>query len=89
MLADLDEEAVGRLKRELHGIRRRGFAVNDQETEVGLTAVGVAVPTHGTAPPAAISLAMPSVRFSRDALPAWSAAVAATARAIAEDLAAA
>jgi IclR family acetate operon transcriptional repressor len=84
-LADLDEVAGTRLRRELRTVRRRGFAVNDQETETGLTAVGAAVPTGGE-PPAAISVAMPSARYSRDRLPEWGAAVTAAAAAIAADL---
>jgi IclR family transcriptional regulator, acetate operon repressor len=88
VLGDPDDDAVGRLQRELRTVRRRSYAVNDQETEAGLTAVGVAVPTGDAVPPAAISLAMPSVRFSRDALPAWGAALTAAAAAIAGDLAA-
>ena len=86
--AGLDDAAATRLRRELRTVRRRGFAVNDQETEAGLTAVGAAVPTGTDASPAAISLALPSARFSRDRLPAWAAAVTATAAAIAVDLAA-
>jgi IclR family transcriptional regulator, acetate operon repressor len=89
LLADVGEEAADRLRRELRTVRRRGFAVNEQETETGLTAVGAAVPAGADAPPAAISLAMPSARFSRDRLPAWGAAVTAAAAAIAADLSAA
>jgi DNA-binding IclR family transcriptional regulator len=37
-------------------------------------------------PPVAISLAMPSARYSRDRLPAWGSAVTAAAAAIAADL---
>lgn len=85
-LEGLDEEAVGRLQRELATIRRRGFAVNDQGTEAGLTAVGVALPAGAGIPPAALSLAMPSVRYSRDRLPEWGTALAAAAAAIGRDL---
>jgi IclR family acetate operon transcriptional repressor len=88
-LAGLDETAAARVRRELRTVRRRGYAVNDQETEAGLTAVGVAVPTGSGTPPAAISLAMPSARWSRDRVPAWGAALTAAAAAIADDLAAA
>ena len=87
-LADLDEGTATRLRRELRTVRRRGFAVNDQETETGLTAVGAAVPVGPGGPPAAISLAMPSARYSRDRLPEWGAAVTAAAAAIGADLAA-
>src|SRR4051812_15102128 len=44
VLREVDAQEADRLQRELRGIRRRGFAVNDQETETGLTAVGAAVP---------------------------------------------
>jgi DNA-binding IclR family transcriptional regulator len=80
-------ESADRLRRELRGIRRRGFAVNDQRTEAGLTAVGAAVPAAGSAPPAAISVAMPSVRWSRSAVETWGAVVTSAAAAIAADLA--
>jgi IclR family acetate operon transcriptional repressor len=85
-LGGLDEDAVSRLQRELRTVRRRGFAVNDQETEAGLTAVGVAVPAGAGIPPAALSLAMPRARYSLDRLPAWGAALAAAASAIGADL---
>ena len=88
-LAGLDETTTARVRRELRTVRRRGFALNDQETETGLTAVGAAVPTGTDASPAAISLALPSARFSRDRLPVWGSAVTAAAAAIAADLAAA
>ena len=86
---DLDEAGLTRLARELRTVRRRGFAVNEQATEAGLTAVGVAVPAVPGAPPAALSLAMPSVRFRRDAVPGWAAALTAAAAAIAADATAA
>jgi IclR family acetate operon transcriptional repressor len=38
------------------------------------------------APPAAISVAMPSVRYSRERLPVWAAALQAAAKRIANDL---
>jgi IclR family acetate operon transcriptional repressor len=74
------------VRRELRTIRRRGFAVNDQETETGLTAVGVAVPPAGGFSGAALSLAAPSARYSRDRLPVWGSALADAAGAIARDL---
>lgn len=76
-----------RLRRELSLIRKRGFAINDQLTETGLTAVGVAVPwPAGDEPTAAVSLALPSARFDHDLLPTWVGALSATATAIAHDL---
>jgi IclR family transcriptional regulator, acetate operon repressor len=85
-LAGLDEAAAARVQRELRSVRRRGYAVNDQETEAGLTAVGAAVPVGAGTPPAAISLAMPRARYARDRLPEWGAAVTAAAVATGADL---
>lgn len=86
-LADLDDETVARVKRELRTVRRRGIAVNDQETEVGLTAVGVAVPDPSGAARAALSIAVPRARFARENLPTWSAVLTAAAAEVARDLA--
>jgi IclR family acetate operon transcriptional repressor len=85
-LAQHDDETAARLRRELPTIRRQGFAVNDQDTEAGLTAVGVAIPDGGGAVAGAISVSMPTVRYSRDRLRAWSVALSAAAAAIAADL---
>jgi IclR family acetate operon transcriptional repressor len=82
----LEEAASTRLERELRTIRRRGFAVNDQDTETGLTAVGIAVPAAGGFTGAALSVAVPTARYSRDRLPVWGAALAEVAGAIARDL---
>ncbi|CCG03993.1 IclR family transcriptional regulator [Blastococcus saxobsidens] len=88
VLEPLDEAAAAQLGRDLRAVRRRGFAVNDQETEAGLTAVGVAVPPAGGCPGAALSLAAPTARYSRERLPEWTRALAAAAGAVARDLAA-
>ncbi len=82
----LDEATAARVDRELRTVRRRGFAVNDEDTEAGLTAVGVAVPPAGGFSGAALSLAAPTARYSRDRLPVWGAALAEAAGAIARDL---
>jgi IclR family transcriptional regulator, acetate operon repressor len=80
-----DVDAAG-LARELRAVRRRGFAVNDQQTEAGLTAVGVAVPAAGGFSGAALSIAAPTARVSRDQLPVWGAALTEAAEALARDL---
>lgn len=85
-LGDLDEDTATRLRRALRAVRRRGFAVNDQETETGLTAVGAAVPTVPGSPLAAVSVALPTARYSRERLPAWGAALRAAAERISSDL---
>jgi DNA-binding IclR family transcriptional regulator len=91
-LGALEPAAAAKLERELATVRRRGFAVNDQQTEPGLTAVGVAVPAAGGstaagAPAAALSVAAPSARCSRDRLPVWGAALTEAAAAVAAELA--
>lgn len=88
VLEPLDDATAARVERELRTVRRRGFAVNDQETEAGLTAVGVAVPPAGGFTGAALSVAAPSARYSRDRAPIWGAALIEAAGAIARDLAA-
>jgi IclR family acetate operon transcriptional repressor len=86
VLGPLDDAAAARLERELRTIRRRGYAVNDQATEAGLTAVGVAVPAAGGFSGAALSVAAPTARCSRDLLPVWGTALSGAAAAIARDL---
>ncbi|WP_142025445.1 IclR family transcriptional regulator [Blastococcus colisei] len=86
VVASLDAAVAVRLERELRTVRRRGVAVNDQETEAGLTAVGVAVPPSGGVTGAALSVAAPSARYSRDRLPVWKEALAEAAGGIARDL---
>jgi DNA-binding IclR family transcriptional regulator len=86
-LAGLDDHTTAGVQRELRTIRRRGFAVNNQQTEAGLTAVGVAVPGAVGDARAAVSLAVPTARFRREALPAWVAELSAAAAGVARDLA--
>jgi IclR family transcriptional regulator, acetate operon repressor len=82
----LDETTTARVLRELRAVRRRGFAVNDQDTEAGLTAVGVAVPHAGGFRGVALSVAAPTARYSRDRAPVWAAALTEAAGGIAGDL---
>ncbi|WP_346618400.1 IclR family transcriptional regulator C-terminal domain-containing protein [Blastococcus montanus] len=86
VLDALDGAAAARLQRELDTVRRRGFAVNDQGTEAGLTAVGVAVPPAGGFDGAALSVAAPSVRYSADRVPYWVSHLAEAAAAVAREL---
>ncbi|GAA1391181.1 glyoxylate bypass operon transcriptional repressor IclR [Pseudonocardia kongjuensis] len=57
---------VEALLRELRRCRRRGYALNEQATESGVTAIGRAVDGPPGAVPAAVAIAMPTVRFRRD-----------------------
>lgn len=80
---------VEALLRDLRRVRRRGFAVNDQATETGVTAIGRAVRGPDGAAVAAVSIAMPTVRFRRDRLAEWAQELAVTAAAVERELAAA
>lgn len=76
------------LLRDLRRVRRQGFAVNDQATETGVTAIGRAIrDAHGAAV-AGISIAMPTARYSRARLPEWVQDVTTTTKRIEGELAA-
>ena len=65
---DLPQRAA--LRQQLSAVRSSGFAINNGRTEDGIVAIGMAVvDPHGGL--AGISLALPSVRFSREAVPAF------------------
>ncbi|MEV0616716.1 IclR family transcriptional regulator [Nonomuraea sp. NPDC050404] len=74
------------LRRELRNVRERGFAINAGRTESGVTAVGRAVRDEDGRAQAAVSVSMPSSRFSRDRLPELVGALSLTARDIEEEL---
>jgi DNA-binding IclR family transcriptional regulator len=75
------------LRKELRIVRERGFAINAGRTEAGLTAIGRAVRIDGQRADAAISVSMPTVRFSEERLVQLVTALALTARDIEQDLA--
>lgn len=79
-LYEEDEQVdLVRLRRELGLVHRRGFAINDQQTEPGLTAIGVLIRDASAAPLAGLSVALPTARFDRDSLPGWVGALSAAA----------
>lgn len=84
--ADTDGVNLPRLRRELTVIRKRGFAINDQLTEPGLTAIGIALSGTTGLPLAALTLAIPSPRFRRDRIPGWISKLRATGDAITKNL---
>lgn len=86
---DLPDVDLPRLKRELGLVRKRGFAINDQRTEAGLTAVGVVVRAPDGPPLASVTLALPTARFDRELLATWVGALSSTASRIEAELAAA
>jgi IclR family acetate operon transcriptional repressor len=86
LYADDPDIDLPRLRRTLTLVRQRGFAINDQQTETGLTALGM-VFAHGTGvPKAAACLALPTARFNRDRLPGLIAALTAAVQRIEHDL---
>jgi IclR family transcriptional regulator, acetate operon repressor len=78
---------VPALLRDLRRVRRQGFAVNDQATETGVTAIGQAVPCPDGMAPTAVSIAMPTARYRRGRLAEWTKALAMTVARIERDLA--
>ncbi len=78
LYAEEPEVDLVALRRQLSLVRSRGFAINDQKTEPGVTALAVAVPGAS----AAVALAMPTSRFHRDHLAGWVRALGVTARRI-------
>ena len=67
-------------------MRQNGFALNNEQTEAGLSAIGVPV-RWADGMIAGISLAMPTARFSRDRVPGWVQELHRCARAIEKALA--
>jgi len=59
-------EARAALHRQLVGVRRRGYATNIDESEQGITAVSVPLRDHTGRAVAALAVAGPSVRSSRE-----------------------
>jgi IclR family acetate operon transcriptional repressor len=73
-------KSVDELLAELVVVRKRGYADNPDQSEPGISAVGVALHRQGT--PAAISVSMPSVRYRRDRARELVAILTSTAAAI-------
>ena len=76
---------VRALEKELAAVRERGFAINKDRTESGVTAVGRGVRVGGGVA-AAVSVSMPTVRFDESRLVDVVTALALTARDIEHDL---
>lgn len=76
------------LERELASVRARGFAINKDRTESGVTAIGRAVRVQDRAG-AAVTVSMPTARFRQERLGDIVGALALAARDIERDLRAA
>jgi DNA-binding IclR family transcriptional regulator len=74
------------LRREMRLARSRGFAINNQRTETGVTAVGRAVRGTDGLAEAAVSISLPTARYSRTVLPQLVAALAVTTADIEREL---
>lgn len=81
-----DDVDVPQLLAELRLVRERKFAINEEGTERGVTAVGVLVRGQRGTPVAGLSAAMPSSRFRPEGVTACVSALTATARRIEKDL---
>src|SRR2546430_1323525 len=104
LLADLTPQAVAqlyattgqdqhtdmaKLRRHLTATRQRGYAINDQETEDGVSAMAVCLRDAAGEAVAALAIAVPSVRFIRGRQPVLAAALRETAERANAELAAA
>jgi DNA-binding IclR family transcriptional regulator len=56
--------SVGDLLAEVHRVRRRGYAVNREESEIGVASVGAATALAGAGIRVAMSIATPTMRWS-------------------------
>ncbi|MBM7517464.1 DNA-binding IclR family transcriptional regulator [Nocardioides nitrophenolicus] len=70
VLAGLEPTERTKVRRALRAVRQNGFALNNEQTETGLSAIGVPV-RWADGMVAGISLALPTARFSRDRVPGW------------------
>lgn len=77
------------LRREMRLARQRGYAINNGRTETGVTAVGRAVHGADGRARAAVSISLPTARYSRSVLPQLVAALALTTADIEHELIAA
>lgn len=73
------------VQQELEAVRQRGFAINRDRTETGVTAIGRGVRSDYRTS-AAVSVSMPTVRFREDRLADIVSALALAARDIEHDL---
>jgi DNA-binding IclR family transcriptional regulator len=63
---------AGRLRKELAEIRNRGYAIDDEETALGLKCVAIVIELPGIGP-AAISLSGPAADFTEATMPRFAA----------------
>ena len=71
----VDAAAVELLQRELTAVHRRGYAVNSGILERGIAAVAVAIQDASGSAIAAVSISLPTVRYSAGRMPELVAAL--------------
>lgn len=84
--ADSAAADLAAVQRAVRRTKRRGFAVNEQATETGLTAVGHAIGEPNQEPEAALSVALPTARCTRGMVPDLVSALGEAAHAIEHEL---
>jgi DNA-binding IclR family transcriptional regulator len=62
---DVEPVDVDTILTELRAVRRRGYAVNREATERGVSAIGMCITAADGDPVAGLSIAMPTARFPR------------------------
>lgn len=75
------------LKRHLARVRAAGYGRNQEETEQGVAGLGMAILDNLRRPVGALTIAIPSARFSKDRMAAWTAALEVAATAVSDRLA--
>jgi DNA-binding IclR family transcriptional regulator len=61
--------SVEAMQRDFEAIERRGYAIDDEESEIGLRCVGVAILTHRGSPAYGLSISAPATSLSREQIP--------------------
>jgi DNA-binding IclR family transcriptional regulator len=64
------------MERDFEDVEQRGYAIDDEESEVGLRCVGVAILTHRGAPAYGLSISAPATSLSREQIPKLGAVLA-------------
>jgi DNA-binding IclR family transcriptional regulator len=80
------EDERTQLRADMTRVRRNGFAVNDERTEPGVSAVAVPINWPLGSTTAALALAMPTLRFGRKRLATIAQTLSEVARSISDDL---
>lgn len=84
----LDADGVRSLRRAVRSARQRGYGVNVGESERGIAAIGVAVTNHRGVACAALSVSIPTIRYSSARVPDVLVALRGATFSVAEELSA-